>query len=255
MRVTLLGCGGSGGVPLLGTQRGACDPRNPKNRRLRVSLLVEKEEKCVLVDSSPDLRQQFLGAGIGSIDAILYTHDHADHVHGIDDLRWVNRNLGAAVPAFGTRSTLDSIQRRFAYAFEPITPGHGFYKPCLVANEVTGFHVAGLDVVPFEQNHGFGMTLGLRFGRLAYSTDVVDLPEAAFKVLEGVETWIVDCYRYEAHPTHAHLETTLSWIDRVRPKCAILTHMTNALDYDELSSQLPEGVEPGYDGLVIELPD
>jgi phosphoribosyl 1,2-cyclic phosphate phosphodiesterase len=256
VRVTLLGCGSSGGVPLVGNQWGACDPHNPKNRRLRVSLLLEKGDKRVLVDSSPDMRQQLLSAGTGSINAIIYTHDHADHVHGIDDFRWINRNIGAAVPAFGARSAMASIQRRFSYAFESKTPGHGFYKPCLVPNEVTGpFRAAGIDVLPFEQNHGRGTTLGLRFGRIAYSTDVVELSEAAFKVLEGVETWIVDCYRYEAHPTHAHLETTLSWIERVRPKRAVLTHMTNALDYDELSSQLPDGVEPGYDGLVIELPD
>lgn len=255
MRVTILGCGGSGGVPLIGDYWGACNPENPRNRRLRVSALVEDKGVFLLLDTSPDLRQQALAAGIKRLDAVLFTHTHADHVHGIDDLRPVNRLMKAPLDIYGSPETLRDIQARFGYVFGAPAAGHGFYKPYLVPHEVTGpFKVGHLDVVPFEQDHGFTKTTGYRIGDMAYSTDVVDLPEPAFAALEGLELWIVDCLRLEPHQTHAHLGKALEWIARARPRRAVLTHMNHSVDYDDLASRLPAGVEAGYDGMVIEIP-
>ncbi len=254
MRVTILGCGGSGGVPLVGNDWGACDPANPKNRRLRVSILVEAGDTTVLVDTSPDLRQQLLAAGVARLDAVLYTHTHADHLHGIDDLRPVNRKMNAPIDVYGSPVTIADIRARFGYVFAGLREGHGYYKPVLVPHEVTGpFRVKGLDVVPFEQDHGFSKTTGFRFGPVAYSTDVVELSDEAFAALEGVRLWIVDCLRLEPHDTHAHLDKALAWIARVDPERAVLTHMTQSLDYDDLAARLPAGAEPAFDGMVLEV--
>ncbi len=256
MRVTVLGCGGSGGVPLIGGHWGACDPTNPRNRRLRVSALVEKGEIRVLIDTSPDLRQQLLDAGVGRLDAVLYTHDHGDHLNGIDDLRTVNRNLGGPLDVYADASTLEAIRERFGYVFDPVPPGGIIYKPWLIPHEVSGpFTIGDIEVRPFRQDHGHTDTLGYRLGPIAYSTDVVELPEEAFEVLAGVKVWIVDCLQYEPHSTHAHLDKALSWIARVRPRRAVLTHMSARVDYDDLAGRLPAGVEPAYDGLAIEVED
>jgi phosphoribosyl 1,2-cyclic phosphate phosphodiesterase len=254
MRVTMLGCGPSWGVPLIGGEWGACDPANPKNRRRRVSLLVEAEGGTLLVDTSPDMREQLLDAGVRRIDAVLYTHSHADHTHGIDDLRSVNRLMRKPLPVYATARTLGEIRTRFGYVFTPLRQGTtGFYKPVLEPVEISGpFEAAGITVVPFEQDHGFSPTLGFRFGRVAYSTDVIRLDEPAFAALAGVEVWIVDCIRREPHVTHSHLAQTLDWVKRVRPKRAILTHMDQSLDYATLLASLPDGVEPGYDGLRLD---
>jgi phosphoribosyl 1,2-cyclic phosphate phosphodiesterase len=254
MRVTILGCGGSGGVPLVGDYWGACDPADPRNRRLRVSALVEDEGVAILLDTSPDLRQQALAVGIRRLDAVLFTHTHADHVHGIDDLRPVNRLMGKPIDVFGSPETLRDIETRFEYVFKPVDPAHGFYKPQLVPHEVTGpFKIAHLAVVPFEQDHGFSKTTGYRIGDMAYSTDVVELPESAFEALKDLELWIVDCLRYEPHETHAHLDKALAWIARAKPKRAVLTHMNHSVDYADLTAKLPRSVEAAYDGMVIEL--
>jgi phosphoribosyl 1,2-cyclic phosphate phosphodiesterase len=256
MKVTMLGCGPSWGVPRIGGDWGQCDPANPRNRRRRVSVLVEEGEGVVLIDTSPDLREQLLDANVRRIDAALFTHAHADHLHGIDDLRSVNRLIGRALPIHASARTIAEIEQRFGYVFAPIRPGTGslFYKPVLVPNIIDGpFTAAGMRVLPFEQDHGFSKTLGFRFGRFAYSTDVIDLDDRAFTALEGVEVWIVDCIRREPHVTHSHLEKTLGWIERLRPKRAVFTHMDESLDYEALRGVLPPGVEPGYDGLVIEL--
>ncbi|MGE0719267.1 MAG: MBL fold metallo-hydrolase [Alphaproteobacteria bacterium] len=253
MRVTMLGCGGSGGVPLVGGVWGNCDPAEPRNRRRRASILVEQGGTTLVVDTGPDFREQMLSADVRSLDAVLFTHAHADHSHGIDDLRAVNRMMGRPIAVHGDAATLRQLRERFAYAFRPIEAGSHFYKPTLEAHEIGGpFRVGDIDVVPFEQDHGYSRTLGFRFGRIGYSTDVVRLDEAAFAALAGIDVWIVDCLREEPHPTHSHLARTLEWIERVRPRRAILTHMTELLDYASLRARLPEGVEPGYDGLVVQ---
>lgn len=257
MKITVLGCGGSGGVPLINGNWGRCNPDNPRNRRRRVSVLVEHGDSVILIDTSPDLRLQLLDAGIKRLDAVLYTHDHADHCHGIDELRALDHDRkGVPIPAYGTAETLDLLRQRFRYIFEQSTDGSSaLYRPLLEPKAIDGeFAVGGLRVVPFVQDHGYGATTtGYRIGGMAYSTDVVGLDDAAFAVLADLELWIVDCLRYEPHPTHAHFDLTLSWIARAKPKRAVLTHLNHMLDYDVLASRCPPGVEPGYDGMVIEL--
>lgn len=256
MIVTMLGCGPSWGVPRIGGEWGRCDPAEPKNRRRRVSVLVEAAGKTLLIDTSPDLRQQLLDAEVRSIDAVLFTHAHADHLHGIDDLRSVNRLMRRELPVYADAKTLAEIRTRFGYVLEPV-PGagrHGFYKPELEPVAIDGpFQAAGIEVTPIAQDHGFSATLGFRIGGFAYSTDVVRLDERAFAALAGIEVWIVDCMRREPHVTHSHLAQTLAWIARVKPRRAVLTHMDESLDYATLARELPPGVEPGHDGLKLEL--
>jgi phosphoribosyl 1,2-cyclic phosphate phosphodiesterase len=254
MRVTILGCGASGGVPIITGSWGECDPTNPRNRRTRASIAVEQNGTTLLVDTSPDLRMQCIDAGIKKIDAVLYTHDHADHTHGIDDLRVMAHLNKMTIPIYGNLETLNFLKGRFGYVFphDEITPD--IYRSFVVPHVLEGpFEVGGIPIVPFIQGHGYSTSIGYRFDKVAYSTDVVELEEASFKALEGIDVWVVDCITMDPRPTHAHLEKTLSWIERVKPKRAILTHMSSLLDYDKLKSLLPEGVEPGYDGLVFEV--
>jgi phosphoribosyl 1,2-cyclic phosphate phosphodiesterase len=257
MRVTVLGCGGSGGVPLINGHWGACNPANPRNRRRRVSVLVEAEDSVLLIDTSPDLRQQLLDSRVKKIDAVLYTHDHADHCHGIDELRALSYDKGSQpIPAYGTPLTMAALRQRFGYIFDEASAGpSGLYRPVLSAREIDGrFRVNGMEILPFEQEHGFGaVTTGYRIGGFAYSTDVVALPPASREALRGLDLWIVDCLRYDPHPTHAHLEMTLGWIADVKPKRALLTHLNHTVDYDDLAARCPAGVEPAYDGLVVEI--
>lgn len=254
MRVTILGCGGAAGVPTISGGWGACDPANPLNRRLRSSILVEEGETRILVDTTPDLRQQLIGAGVQSVDAVVYTHDHADHLHGIDDLREICRATRTWLPVWGMAETLETARTRFGYAFETQEEEvEVIYRPLLRANEITGpFRIGGIDVIPFDQDHGYCRTLGLRFGPVAYSTDVVNLPPDSFKALEGVETWIIGCLVDYPHPTHAHIAKALEWIDCVRPKRAYITHMGSRLDYEAVRRAVPSHVVPAHDGLVIE---
>jgi phosphoribosyl 1,2-cyclic phosphate phosphodiesterase len=259
MKLTILGCGGSHGVPVISGNRGgnwgACDPAEPKNRRLRASVLIEGAGQRILVDTSPDLRQQLLGTDSGWLDAVVYTHAHADHLHGIDDLRMVNVLCKAPLDAYGNKAALEQIRTRFAYVLTPPDPAAQlqFYKPYLIPHEISGpFRIGDVEVVPFEQDHGFSKTLGFRFGPIAYSTDVVGLDEAAFKALAGVKIWVVDAMRFESHVTHSHFARTLEWIARVKPERAILTHMNHMMDYRSVQALCPPGVEPAYDGLVVE---
>jgi len=256
MKVTVLGCGASWGVPAIGPDWGRCDPNDPRNRRRRGSLLVETRGRTILIDTSPDLREQLLAAGVSRLDAVLLTHAHADHLHGIDDLRMVSQLAGRAIPFYASGPALAEAEKRFGYAFRPVMPDKPVYRPALAAQTIDGpFTAAGIPVVPFWQHHGFSETLGFRIGAVGYSTDVVELNDNAFAALAGIELWVVDCLRREPHPTHANLAKVLGWIERLRPRRAVLTHMDQSLDYRELSAELPEGVEPGRDGLVIELPD
>ncbi|MGH7048289.1 MAG: MBL fold metallo-hydrolase [Stellaceae bacterium] len=252
----MLGCGPSTGVPAIGPDWGRCDPADPRNRRRRASLLVEIGPVTILIDTSPDLREQLIDARVARLDAVLMTHAHADHLHGIDDLRQVNRRMHAAIPLWADAMALAEIRHRFGYALAPPAEPGRYYKPCLIPHQISGpFAVAGVAVVPFTQDHGFITTLGFRIGPMAYSTDVVNLDDAAFATIDGAELWIIDCLRRGPHPTHSDLAKTLGWIARMRPRRAVLTHMDQSLDYQELSAELPAGVEPGRDGLVIELPD
>jgi phosphoribosyl 1,2-cyclic phosphate phosphodiesterase len=256
MKATLLGCGASWGVPAIGPDWGRCDPADPRNRRRRCSLLVEGREQKLLIDTSPDLREQLLDADVARLDAVLLTHAHADHLHGIDDLRIVNRLIGKPLPLYASTETLVEVERRFGYVLLPPVPGRPLYRPALIRQPIDGpFIAAGMPVVPFVQNHGYSTSLGFRIGPIGYSTDVAQLDDEAFAVLAGVELWIVDCMRRAPHPTHSHVAQTLAWIERVQPRRAVQTHMDQSLDYRELMAELPAGVEPGYDGLAIELPD
>ncbi len=257
MKITVLGCGSSGGVPLIGGTWGACDPNEPRNFRRRASILIEEDSTTLLVDTSPDLREQALTYDLKRpLDAVLYTHEHADHCHGLNDLRGFNWLTNQAIPVYGTEHTLKAIQSYFSYAFEPLGPSAYFYKPLLIPHVLKGSaHFGPLTVQPFTQEHGPTMTtLGFRVGDFAYSTDVRILNEEAFEVLRGVKVWIVDGVRERPHPTHAHVAQTLAWIERVRPEQAYLTHMDESLDYATLAARLPAGVAPAYDGMVIHLP-
>lgn len=252
MKVTILGSGAAGGVPSISRGWGACDPAQPRNRRRRPSILVEEGDTRILVDTSPDCRDQLLDADVRRLSAVLYTHDHADHLHGIDDLREVNRAMQAPLPIFAAPEVMESIRVRFPYVLGSVEEGQSIYKPMLEPHEIDGpFTVGDTTVVPYDQDHGYLRTLGFRFGDFAYSTDVVELPEESFAALSGIHTWVVGCLTFAPHPTHAHLDKVLDWIARVRPQRAYLTHMTPSMDYDSLCARLPAGVEPAYDGLVL----
>jgi len=256
MKITLLGCGGSHGVPLVGNRWGDCDPDNPRNRRRRPSVFVEADGVNILIDTGPDLRAQLLDAEIDRIDAVLYTHAHADHTHGIDDVRSIARLWKRCIPAYAEPDVMAYVQDKFAYIFKASEKLASLYPAVMEANTFDGpFEVEGCRVVPFDQDHGICRSTGFRIGSFAYSTDVVDLDESAFEALEGVETWIVDCLREKSHPTHAHLDKTLSWIERVGTRRAITTHMNHQTDYETFAAKLPDGVEPGYDGMVILIED
>jgi len=264
LEVRILGCGSSGGVPRLAEGApywGACDPENPKNRRSRCSILVTHKaaggETRVLVDTSPDMREQLLAARIGRLDGVLITHDHADQLHGMDDLRVVTTNMKRKLDLWCDRAGLEGVRKKFAYCFE--TPPGSDYPPILMAHEIpepfTAFQIEGhggpVPVLAFGQQHGRIRSLGFRFGPIAYSPDADGLDEDAYAALEGLDCWIVDALRYTPHPSHAHLERTLEWIARVKPKRAILTNMHVDLDYDRLMRELPPGVEPAYDGMIL----
>lgn len=262
LEATILGCGSSGGVPRADGDWGECDPAEPRNRRRRCSLLVRRKgegaQTTVLVDTSPDLREQAIDAGVRRLDAVLFSHDHADQAHGIDDVRAFFLRQRHQIPAWMDAATRASLLTRFRYIFE----NTGGYPAILLDRALPEpgrpFAIDGpsgpVPVTPFDQEHGAIRCVGFRFGPLAYSPDVSGLPDETFEALAGVDTWIVDALRYRPHPTHAHLERTLEWIDRVRPRRAIITNMHIDMDYRRLCAELPAGVEPAYDGMTVELP-
>lgn len=255
MRITVLGSGSSGGTPMLGPDGwGVCDPTNPRNRRRRPSILVEAGGTRLLVDTSPDLREQLLDADVWDVDAIVYTHAHADHVNGIDDIRSLNYHRRGPLDAYGSRQTLDTLKERFGYVFEPYGATPQYFRPALTAREIDGpFRIGAIDIVPFHQEHGRIPSLGLRFNKFAYSTDVKALSDEAFEVLDGIDAWIVDCLSETPHPSHSHLAQTLQWIERVAPRRAILNHLSHRMDYATVAAKLPPGVEPAYDGMVFDV--
>ena len=250
----MLGCGTSFGVPRIGNDWGECDPAEPRNRRRRVSILVEHEGTHILVDTSPDLREQLLDARVARLDAVIWTHDHADHCHGIDDLRALLHARGAPLAGFARADTLETLRARFAYAFE----GHAGYPPVVDGALLPDrLQVGPIEVRVVDQPHGTITSAGLRFeagGRsIGYSTDCNHLTDEMAALFEGVDIWVVDALRRRPHPTHPHLDLVLQWVDAVRPRRAILTHMDNSMDYRRLCAELPQGIEPGYDGLEVTL--
>jgi phosphoribosyl 1,2-cyclic phosphate phosphodiesterase len=266
LHATILGCGSSGGVPRIGGPDGAgywgaCDPHNPKNRRRRCSLLVRRKsatgETAILIDTSPDMKDQLIDARASRLDAVLLTHDHADQLHGLDDLRQVAMHIRRRVDVWSDAQTFAGVLARFGYCF--VQPDGSDYPPILSAHTIKEpfepFALTGeggdIPVLAFGQQHGRIRSLGFRFGPIAYSPDVDGLDDAAFTALEGVEVWIVDALRYTPHPSHSHLARTLEWIARVKPGRAILTNMHVDLDYAKLRAELPPGVEPAYDGMVV----
>lgn len=273
MKAVILGCGSSGGAPRVGGPGGKgdwgrCDPAEPKNRRLRCSLLVERAHETkgfargavtsVVIDTSPDFRAQMLAAEVEHVDAVLMTHDHADQSHGIDDLRAFAIRGRRRIPVYLDRKTAGGVVERFRYCFEQ---AEGSWYPAILEERTMPacgetFRLPGpagdIEATPFLQHHGPVDSLGFRIGDVAYSSDVVGLPEASFEVLAGVRVWIVDALQVEEHGTHAHLDQTLQWIERVKPERAVLTNLHITMDYQTLRKSLPPGVEPAFDGLTID---
>ncbi len=257
LKVTVLGCGSSGGVPVIGCKCPVCISPNPKNKRTRASILIESQGTTILVDTSPDMRMQCLANNIGKVDAIIYTHAHADHLHGIDDVRSFNFAKNAPVDTYCDEETLEVLKKRFDYVFFPPKPADtGWYRPCLnpiLVKPFTAFTIGAIEILPFTQQHGQGKTIGLRISNFAYSTDTNGLPEESLAALAGIDAWIVDCLSYVPMPTHAHLAMTLGWIERIKPKRAYLTHLNHEFDYETFARELPANAFPAYDGLVVEV--
>ncbi|MCF6304263.1 MAG: MBL fold metallo-hydrolase [Rhodobacteraceae bacterium] len=260
LRFTILGCGSSAGVPRIGGDWGACDPKNPKNRRRRCSMLVEQITGSgttrILIDTGPDLREQLLDAGVSTLDAVVYTHPHADHVHGVDDLRVVVYNMKTRLQVYADANTTNDLISRFGYVF--VQPKSSNYPPILDLNPIDGpikINGAGGEILiePFEVEHGRIDALGFRIGGLAYLPDVSDMNETAWQAVKNLDIWVLDALRRDPHPTHVHLEKSLQWIAKAKPKQAVLTNMHIDMDYATLASETPENVTPAYDGMVLEI--
>ncbi|KAA2315210.1 MBL fold metallo-hydrolase [Pseudooceanicola sediminis] len=258
LRFTILGCGSSGGVPRLGGHWGDCDPANPKNMRRRCSILIEQERDGgttrVLVDTSPDMRAQLIDAGIGELDAVAFTHSHADHVHGIDDLRQIVFNTRKRLPVWADGDTQEALFSRFGYAF--VQPEGSPYPPILEMKTITSaFTIDGaggsITLLPFRVNHGSIDALGFRVRDLAYLPDVAEMSHEAWEACSGLDCWILDTLRRTPHPTHSHLEQSLAWIERAAPERAVLTNMHIDLDYDTLEAETPAHITPAFDGMQI----
>ena len=262
LRFHILGCGSSGGVPRIGGHWGDCDATNPKNRRRRCSMLVERETDQgitrVLIDTSPDMREQLVDAGVGALNGVIYTHSHADHVHGVDDLRMVVFNMRERVNVWADQTTCDALLDRFGYVF--IQPEGSSYPPILNLNILDGpvtITGAGGDITftPFEVKHGRIDALGFRIRDLVYLPDVSAMNAAAWNVVSGADCWVLDALRRDPHPTHSHLEQSLEWIEKSGVPNAVLTNMHIDLDYETVLAETPDHIEPAFDGMVIEYAD
>ncbi len=260
LRFTILGCGSSGGVPRIGNHWGACDPANPRNTRRRCSVLIERMGEdgttAVLIDTSPDLRAQLLDAGIGALHGVVYTHSHADHTHGLDDLRMIVINMRKRLPVYADGATQNDLISRFGYAF--VQPEGSDYPPILDLHGIGGdIAIDGpggpVTLTPFHVKHGNIDSLGYRIGDVAYLPDVSDLYPESRAALQGLDLWIVDALRRDPHPSHSHLANTLTWIEQIAPARAVLTNMHNDLDYETVAAETPAHVTPAYDGMRIEI--
>ena len=262
LKFTILGCGSSGGVPRPALGWGDCDPNNPKNRRRRTSLLVERRDATgttrVLVDTSPDLREQLIDAQVDWLDAVLYSHDHADHTHGIDDLRALFLKRKRRLDVYLNDATAAVMQTRFGYCFA--SPPGSEYPPIVTPHRLTAgapLDIQGeggaIRVLPFLQDHGDTASLGFRFGTLAYSCDLSGIPEQSLAALAGLDVWILDALRYRPHPSHFSVDDALGWIERLKPRRAILTNLHADLDYEVLRGKLPVHVVPAFDGMTFAL--
>ncbi len=260
-RYTILGCGSSAGVPRIGPDWGSCDPSEPKNRRRRCSMLVERVGPngvtTALIDTGPDLREQLLSANVSTLDGVVYTHPHADHVHGVDDLRVVVYNRRERLSVYADGPTANALIARFGYVF--VQPQGSAYPPILDLLHIDGpvrIDGAGGEIVlePFTVGHGRIEALGFRIGGLAYLPDVSDMDATAWEAVKDLDIWVLDALRREPHPTHIHLEKALEWIDKAKPKHAVLTNMHIDLDYATLDAETPQNITPAYDGMALELP-
>lgn len=252
MKLTILGCGTSSGVPRIGNDWGECDPLEPRNRRRRASVLVESDTTRLLVDTGPDMREQLLDAGIDSVDAVIWTHDHADHCHGLDDLRQLFHVRGAPVIGYARPDTLAALHRRFTYAFD----GRSGYPPTVEGRILPNRLVIGdIAVSVVDQPHGHITSAGLRFEQngsiFAYATDFHDMTPEMYTHYSGLDLWVVDALRVRPHPTHADLPHVLEWIEACRPRRAVLTHMDQSMDFATLAATLPPDIEPAHDGLIV----
>ncbi len=263
MKIIILGSGSSSGVPIIGCHCKVCLSKNPKNTRTRASIFIEKKDTKILIDSSPDLRQQALKNNITSLDAVVYTHDHADHIGGIDDLKSFAFLANKSVPIYADSVTLEAITKRFNYIFVNQSSsadslphgGHFAFANANIVESEKKFKIKDLELIPFKQKHGKVHSLGFRIDDFAYSTDVNQFDDEALSKLSNLKLWIVDCISHKPNSTHLCLEQALEWIERVSPRSAILTHMSHDIDYDYLLKKLPPNIILAYDGLSISISD
>jgi phosphoribosyl 1,2-cyclic phosphate phosphodiesterase len=249
----MLGCGSSTGVPALKYGWGTCEASNHKNRRTRSSIIIESDSTSLLVDMSPDLRRQLLDSEITKVDGIIVTHEHYDHVNGINELRPMFLESGQNAHLYSSKDVIQKIRKMFYYLFEDNE--QDIYKPYIDTHEIENtFHIGDISGICFEQSHGYSKSLGIRIGSFAYSTDVVEFSKESFEKLYGLDTWIVGCLSHEKKPTHANVETVIEWVNELQPKMTYLTHMSNVMDYDLLMQELPANIRPAYDGMKINLP-
>lgn len=251
MRCIILGSGGSNGVPEINCHCYTCSSDNPKNKRLRASIYVGSETTKILVDTSPDLRQQSLNNKLSCVDAVLYTHDHSDHVMGIDDIKLLCKNK-KAIPAYMSQVTYNSIYNKFRYMFDQLADLYPAKLIPKLIDDYTELKIGDIEILSFLQHHDNNInSLGFKFGNLAYSTDLNALPEKSIKLLYGVEHWIIDCQKYHWVPSHLYIESIFDLLAKIKPKNVYLTHMNHSIEYDEIKKMLPKNIQPSFDGMTI----